>query len=119
MGTKNNPGKFDCYANADDNEPMFILLARDKHAPALVWLWATMRELDGEDMAKVVEARECTNAMIAWQKENDRPTCGLSMPAIAGMLELIRAANHSAKTDRAEGTSEQFIRLLLSHTKFE
>ena len=21
MGTKNNPGKFDCYANADSDEP--------------------------------------------------------------------------------------------------
>lgn len=29
MGTKNNPGAFDCYANAEPDEPMFVLLARD------------------------------------------------------------------------------------------
>ena len=39
MGTKNNPGTFDCYANAEGDEPMFVLLGRDKHAPTLVWLW--------------------------------------------------------------------------------
>ena len=48
MGTKNNPGEFDCYANAQPDEPMFVLLGRDKHAPALVWLWAVLRQLDGE-----------------------------------------------------------------------
>lgn len=30
MGTKNNPGEFDCYANAAPDEPMFILLGRDQ-----------------------------------------------------------------------------------------
>jgi hypothetical protein len=29
MGTKNQPGKFDtCYANADPDEPMFVLLGK-------------------------------------------------------------------------------------------
>lgn len=26
MGSKNNPGKYDCYEAADPDEPMFILL---------------------------------------------------------------------------------------------
>ncbi|HAW11807.1 MAG TPA: aspartate decarboxylase, partial [Chloroflexi bacterium] len=29
MGTKNNPGKFDCYDDAHPDEPMFVLLGRD------------------------------------------------------------------------------------------
>jgi hypothetical protein len=33
MGTKRNPGLSDCYAKAEADEPMFVLLARDKHAP--------------------------------------------------------------------------------------
>ena len=33
MGTKNNPGQFDCYRNAEPDEPMFVLLARDERAP--------------------------------------------------------------------------------------
>jgi hypothetical protein len=63
MGTKNNPGRFDCYANAAPDEPMFILLGRDKHAPTLVRLWAILRAAEGEDEAKVAEAHACAKAM--------------------------------------------------------
>lgn len=63
MGTKNNPGAFDCYANAEPDEPMFILLGRDVDAPGLVDLWARIREDNGEDPAKVLEARDCAAAM--------------------------------------------------------
>jgi len=70
MGSKAKPGKFDCYAHAKVDEEMFILLARDKHAPALVRAWADAREADGEDPEKVAEARECANKMEAWRKAN-------------------------------------------------
>jgi hypothetical protein len=63
MGTKNNPGKFDCYENAEPDEPMFILLGRDKHAPLLVRLWADLRAMEDEFGPKVDEARVCAKAM--------------------------------------------------------
>jgi hypothetical protein len=63
MGTKNNPGAFDCYANAHPDEPMFILLGRDKFAASLVEMWAAARETAGEDPAKVQEACDCADAM--------------------------------------------------------
>lgn len=66
MGTKNRPAKYDCYANADPNEPMFILLGRDFGAPALVEQWALTREVGGEDPAIVAEARACAQAMRDW-----------------------------------------------------
>jgi hypothetical protein len=66
MATKNNPGEFDCYEKAAPDEPMFILLGRDPMAPYLVELWASMREADGEDPAKVLEARQCAAAMRGW-----------------------------------------------------
>jgi hypothetical protein len=69
MGTKNNPGAYDCYANADPDEPMFILLGRDKHAPLLVKLWADLRILDGEENAKVVEAVQCSAEMARFRIE--------------------------------------------------
>lgn len=69
MGTKNNPAKYDCYASADPNEPMFILLGRDLDAPALVERWALRRENDGEDPAIVAEARQCAKAMRMWTIE--------------------------------------------------
>jgi hypothetical protein len=63
MGTKNNPGKFDCYANAAPDEPMFVLLARDPLAPILVELWASLRAHAAGNPSKVAEARECAAAM--------------------------------------------------------
>lgn len=69
MGTKKNPARYDCYANADPNEPMFILLGRDYGAPTLVETWALAREKSGEDPAIVAEARECARAMRDWQTQ--------------------------------------------------
>lgn len=78
MGSKNDPGKFDCYANALPNEPMFILLARDPSAPDLLERWAANRShaiVEGErpesDYAMVTEARECAMKMRDWRKAND------------------------------------------------
>ncbi len=63
MGTKNNPGAFDCHESAEDDEPLFTLRARDPHAPALVRLWADLRELRPDNPSKVDEARHCADAM--------------------------------------------------------
>lgn len=43
MATKNNPGTYDCYAKADPDEPMFILLGRDKHAAEVVRYWVALK----------------------------------------------------------------------------
>lgn len=66
MGTKNNPGQFDCYENAHPDEPMFVLLGRDPWASELVRLWAAGRASAGEDPSKVAEARACADQMEAW-----------------------------------------------------
>lgn len=77
MGSKNQPGEFDCYANALPDEPMFIVLGRDPQAPALVEEWANERQVlinSGErprsDVAMVKEARECAANMRRWRKTN-------------------------------------------------
>ena len=73
MSTKNNPGNYDCYANAEPDEEMFVLLARDAFAPALVRAWAINRKLQidrgtkpQEDMQQVTEAHECAEKMEKW-----------------------------------------------------
>lgn len=48
MGTKNKPGNFNCYANTEPDEPMFVLLARDPLAPFLVSIWSKVRCGDAE-----------------------------------------------------------------------
>jgi len=52
-----------CWNSARDDEQMFILLGRDRHAPALIRLWAEMREREGEDTNVVNEAREIAQLM--------------------------------------------------------
>ena len=78
MGSKNEPGEFDCYANALPDEPMFILLGRDPSAPDLIERWAINRdasilrkERPASDMAMVREAQECAKKMRRWRTEND------------------------------------------------
>jgi hypothetical protein len=66
MGTKNNPGAYDCYANAEPDEPMFVLLGRDPMASSLVKMWAVLRELAGESPSKVKEAEACALSMSDW-----------------------------------------------------
>lgn len=78
MGSKLKPGKFDCYANALPDEPMFVLLARDTSAVEIVLTWALIRERDIDagrrpesDRALVEEARSCANDMSIWRANNE------------------------------------------------
>lgn len=78
MGTKENPGPFDCYANALPDEPMFILLARDTAAPAAIRAWARvrrshidMRTRPESDEPMIQQALKCAKEMEDWRKAND------------------------------------------------
>ena len=115
MATKNNPGNFDCYEKAEPDEPMFVLLARDKHAPTLIWLWCAMREMDEESPEKLVEARQCMLDMISWANSRGRPLIGLSQAVLTGVMELARAANATSASLDAEGA----LRAILSRTRLE
>jgi len=72
MGSRNRPGKFDAYEKAAPDEPMFVLLARDPQAPALVRAWIAQRSEKGESSEKLVEASECADAMEAWYDQHRR-----------------------------------------------
>lgn len=80
MGTKNNPGKYDCYANAAPDEPMFILLGRDPFASALVDQWAISRAVDGEDTAKVSEAFDLADMMRRWLRSHGKTPKNIFAP---------------------------------------
>lgn len=73
MGTKNKPGAFDCYASAEPDEPMFILIGRDPAAAGLVEEWARRRasaigwgQKPETDSPMVVEALNCAAHMKAF-----------------------------------------------------
>jgi hypothetical protein len=74
MGTKNNPGKFDCYHNLEPDEPHFVLMARDPAAAAIVRQWAATRRLlidhgikPKADLEKIAEALDCAQQMEDWR----------------------------------------------------
>ncbi len=122
MGTKANPGKFDCYANAEPDEPIFVLLGRDPNAPTLVWLWAALRELRGENPEKVQEARDCVVKMIAFAVKKGKPVGGIGESVLAGIMDLIRVANNAVDkpmTTDNEKTDDEIIRMFLAKTAFE
>jgi len=43
MGTKERPGRYDCYQKAEPDEPLFTMLGRDALAPYLAEIWAHVR----------------------------------------------------------------------------
>ncbi len=108
MGTKNNPGKFDCYANAELDEPMFVLLGRDRLASHLVSIWSKVRMGDIEaasavfldmlrkhaaaygiepDVPKAIEAMECSLAMFKFRNAREEAKRGAASAAAAGPMQ--------------------------------
>lgn len=123
MGTKNNPGSFDCYANAEPDEPMFTLLARDPLAPGLVRIWAalrsrhpatamafltdlveTARTLPVERPHKSYEALTCSDDMVTWRSSRFAPLAapGSSVPSAASATP----SSESTATPNADAAAE-------------
>ncbi len=91
MGTKNKPGQFDCYANAEPDEPMFVLLGRDPASSLLVTTWTKIRTESGIDLVgspKILEAEACAEAMTRFATERGR---GGDILAVLGAMDRIIA----------------------------
>lgn len=92
MGTKNNPGTYDCYANAEPDEPLFILRGSDKTAALVVTFWRalklTMREQGTSQISdeKLLEATECSLAMEKWARDQGKDP----KEALVAMEKLIQ-----------------------------
>lgn len=72
MGTKNNPGKWDCYHKAHPDEPMFVLLGRDRAAPQLVREWMSIHQALGDtEQEKMKEAYFCALEMERWRERGE------------------------------------------------
>lgn len=76
MSSKLNPGDYDCYAKAEPDEPMFILLGRDRDASTMVKMWAFLRMEQiamglrpESDRAQVSEAMRCATEMEIWARD--------------------------------------------------
>ena len=47
MGTKNDPGKFNCY---ESDEPIFVLKAKDPTAAFTIRSWIAYRPVSGQEV---------------------------------------------------------------------
>lgn len=70
MATKANPGKFDCYANAAPDEPLFVLRSTDPVAPQLVRIWAALRADSHYDAALALEDAQCVTVSRKGRKDD-------------------------------------------------
>lgn len=66
MGTKLNPGQYDCYAKLEPDEPYFLLCSKDPIGEYLVSAWVALRAGDVAAAKRIME-----NAGKAW-KESGR-----------------------------------------------
>jgi len=62
------PGATGCLARAADNEPLFILRAKDLLAPLAVRDWAKRADAAGVSQEKIAEALSLAREMEAWQE---------------------------------------------------
>lgn len=92
MGSKNNPGKFDCYKSLKPDEPHFVIKGKDVIGAELTELWAYVRGgrlLDFErtvsklrnitkdnlvssskvNFEKILEALSCSRDMSAYREQ--------------------------------------------------
>jgi len=110
MGTKANPGPFDCYVLARDDEPMFTVIARDPMMPVLVRLWADIQlagmasghvpdDQVGRECEKVAEALKVARDAEAW-REAHVITNPPQPPSIEDTGAMIEAANRRPKGRR-------------------
>jgi hypothetical protein len=92
-----------CWNIAEDDEQIFIFRERDRHAPALIRLWAEMREKEGEDKGTVNEAREVAQLMEDAQTAQGRVT--LSLDAVASFCVTLKQPAQPDPDQAPESTS--------------
>ena len=60
-----------CLKKAADDEPIFVLRAKDQFAPILVRMWCLLLQaVCGHNSQKRMEALELAGQMEEWQKKN-------------------------------------------------
>lgn len=80
MGTRNSPAPYDCWSRLADDEPYFLLMARDSSAPLAIIAWVGDRldriksgERRADDLPQLREALTLSRDMVAWQRAHPRP----------------------------------------------
>jgi hypothetical protein len=75
-----------------------------------------MYELEFSDKEKAEKAREVFVRMLGYQAEHDIKVAGIGQSALAGLVELIRAANFRVENAPPDMDNNDRFRLFLSRT---
>ncbi len=102
MGTKNNPGVFDCHANAEPDEPYFTLLGRDPCAPVTILFWMHLRHvlygLKLGEIDKISEASQVATDMGEWATKLSPEKAKILSQAAVIYAELWMTHNNRLET---------------------
>lgn len=72
MGTKKEPGQFDCLSKLKDDEPYFLLKASDPLAAQIVREWAWRAYINTlHEPEKIDEAKRCADQMEHYRAQNN------------------------------------------------
>ncbi len=110
MSTKANPGSFDCFAKADPDEPMFVLLGRDAAAMFAVLFWAQLRVLMYGVSDQITEAQATSEAMRDWAMKLGK-TDAIKLGYDAFRTACVTVAKTEIETD-----AKELVRLLSEMT---
>ena len=82
-----------CFNKAKDDEPMFVLLARDRDAPAVIRYWLKLRAGRKDlRLEQAFEAETCAKRMEDWLYENTPKETVEITAADVGTLESVLGA---------------------------
>lgn len=70
-----------CLSRSAPNEPVFVLVARDPHAPQAIRHWIAM-SMDRQPPEKIEEAYKLANQMEEWKRKNAPETIPAAAPAL-------------------------------------
>jgi len=71
-----------CFSKAKEDEPVFVLQARDRLAPAVVRLWCTLATLSGRSDEKINSAAQVADEMEQWRDLDPACTEGVTWDTI-------------------------------------
>lgn len=111
MGTKREPGKYDCMNAAEPDEPIFVLLGRDPEAAATVRQWSHLRRARKSFSLKADEALLVADAMDEYCKNRASRIAETSSPASTRQVENAIIQRPTIRVDGDEWSAVLHLRI--------
>lgn len=112
QGNINDPGS--CWNRAKDDEPLFILLGRDKDAPTTIRDWIEKRIARGKNKigdVQMVNAEICANQMTAYAEKVPLNVTEALEYALAELKQHNEEGDHTTKDESIKAINQIIQRL--------